>query len=64
MPPRDENRQPDTKGVAMPSFMLRRVDEALWIQFRERVTADGYTPRWVLLELIGYYIRHGLPKER
>jgi hypothetical protein len=34
----------------------------LWRDFRTRVAGEGRTVRWVLMELVGYYARHGLPK--
>jgi hypothetical protein len=64
MPQRDGNRQPDTKEAPMATFILRKVDDTFWGQFRERAAREGFALRWVLLELIGYYIRHGLPKEQ
>lgn len=47
----------------MASFILRKVDDTLWADFRARAQREGRPMRWVILALIGYYIRHGLPKE-
>lgn len=46
----------------MASFILRKVDDKFWAKFRERAQSEGHPMRWVLLELIAYYIRHGMPK--
>ena len=46
----------------MASFILRKVDDQTWAQFRERAQLEGHTLRWILLELIQYYIRNGIPK--
>lgn len=48
----------------MASFILRKVDDELWAQFRERAQRDGHTLRWVLLTLIQHYIRHGMPRSK
>lgn len=46
----------------MASFILRKVEDDLWSKFRERAQREGHTLRWVILTLIAYYIRHGVPK--
>lgn len=46
----------------MASFIMRTVDDGLWGRFRTRCQKEGHTLRWVILTLIEYYIRHGLPK--
>ena len=48
----------------MASFILRKVDDETWQQFRARAQSEGHSLRWVILELIAYYIRHGLPKAK
>lgn len=48
----------------MASFILRKVDDDTWTKFRERAQAEGHTLRWVILALIGHYIRNGMPKSR
>lgn len=47
----------------MASFILRKVDDTFWVQFRERAQREGHTLRWVILELLQYYVRNGLPKK-
>jgi plasmid stability protein len=44
----------------MANFILRKVDDALWQQFRERAQREGHSLRWVLVQLVEYYIKHGL----
>jgi len=51
------------EGDTMASFILRKVDDELWKQFRDRAQAEGHTLRWIILELISHYIRNGLPKK-
>lgn len=46
----------------MADYILRKVDVELWRRFRERAVSEGHTLRWVLLALIDFYIRRGLPK--
>lgn len=48
----------------MTSFILRNVEDDLWKRFRERARGEGRTLRWIVLQLIAHYIRHGLPKEK
>jgi hypothetical protein len=45
----------------MADFILRKADDSLWHQFKSRAIREGRTLRWVLLELIAYYVDHGLP---
>jgi len=46
----------------MASFMLRKVDEELWQQFRERAQKEGHPLRWVLVQLVEQYIKRGLDR--
>lgn len=46
----------------MASFILRKVDDTLWKQFRERAQREGHTLRWIILELIVRYVKNGMPK--
>jgi hypothetical protein len=48
----------------MASYILRNVDQGLWAKFRARATAEGHALRWLILTLIDYYVKHGLPKGR
>lgn len=43
-------------------FILRNADDDLWERFRARTQKEGRTLRWVILELILFYVRHGLPE--
>jgi hypothetical protein len=46
----------------MASFILRKVEDDKWTRFRERAQKEGHTLRWVILDLIAFYTRHGLPE--
>lgn len=48
----------------MANYILRQVDDELWKQFRERATTEGYTLKWLLMELVKSYVKYGLPKKR
>lgn len=48
----------------MPHYVLRNVDQELWTQARTRArTIDGRPIRHVLLDLLRYYVEHGLPPQ-
>jgi hypothetical protein len=40
----------------MASFVLRRIDDALWARFRARAEAEGITTKDLLLRLIAAYV--------
>jgi hypothetical protein len=40
----------------MASFVLRRIDDALWAAFRAKAAAEGLTTKTVLLRLIAAYV--------
>lgn len=44
-------------------FILRNADDGLWKRFHARAAKEGRTLRWVLLNLLEYYVKHGLPTE-
>jgi plasmid stability protein len=44
----------------MANYILRKVDDGLWQSFRARAATDGHSLRWLLLELIRRYAKHGL----
>ena len=44
------------------AFILRNPDPDLWEQFKARAASEGRSLRWVILELIRYYVTQGLPK--
>lgn len=48
----------------MASFILRKVEDAIWQKFRARAQSEGRSLRWVILTLIEFYIDHGLPRKR
>lgn len=41
----------------MASFVLRRIDAALWQAFRDKALATNQTPKAVLLQLIADYVK-------
>lgn len=47
----------------MASFLLRDADDDLWEEFKARAARDGRKLNWIVLTLITYYIRHGMPAE-
>lgn len=44
----------------MASFILRKVDDALWAKFKAQAEKEGRPLRWVVLRLITLYIERGL----
>ncbi len=42
------------------TFILRKVDDALWAQFKARADQEGRPLRWVVLRLIALYVQKGL----
>lgn len=46
----------------MPSYILRNVDPELWTKVKARAEKEGHALRWVILQLLVYYAKHGLPK--
>jgi hypothetical protein len=41
-------------------YIIRDVDKKLWKQFKDRAASEGRSLRWVILEMIKYYVAHGL----
>lgn len=46
----------------MPSFIIRKIDDDLWEQFKARAEAEGHSLKWLMLYFIRSYIEHGKPK--
>lgn len=46
----------------MPDYILRDIDKKLWQEFKKRAASEGRSLRWVILEFIKHYVKHGLPK--
>lgn len=44
------------------SFILRKVDDALWTKFKARAEQEGRPLRWVVLHLVELYTAVGLAK--
>ena len=43
-------------------YLLRNLDPALWRKFKSRCAKDGLPMRSVLLALVAYYVKHGMPE--
>jgi hypothetical protein len=48
----------------MPSYIIRKIDDALWSRVKARAESEGRGQglRWVLVQLLEYYADNGLPK--
>ena len=47
----------------MPSYILRNLDDDFWAKFKKRAEKDGHPLRWVIVSLIEFYVRHGMPQK-
>jgi hypothetical protein len=49
----------------MPSYIIRKIDDALWSRVKARAESEGRGQglRWVLVQLLEYYADNGLPKK-
>lgn len=47
----------------MASFILRKVEDTLWARFKKRAEKDGHALRWVILALVAFYAKHGMPPD-
>ena len=45
----------------MPHYILRNVPDELWQLAKKRATGDGPPLRHILIDLLRYYVSHGLP---
>lgn len=43
----------------MPSFIIRKIDQALWDQFKAKAAQEGHALRHVMMSLMGVYARKG-----
>lgn len=48
----------------MADYILRGVDPDLWDHFKARCEDEGRSMRWVLIQLLTHYLKHGLPRPR
>lgn len=46
----------------MSNFLLRNIDPGVWAKVKDRAAKEGRTLRGVLILLIAYYAKHGLPE--
>lgn len=46
----------------MANYILRHVDDDLWDKFRARAEREGRALKWLLLELVRYYAKYGMPQ--
>jgi hypothetical protein len=49
----------DSDAMAETSYTLRKIDRETWRKAKARAENDGRTMRWVLLQLIRAYAKHG-----
>lgn len=47
----------------MKFYLLRDIQDDLWIRVKRRAVREGRHLRWVILRLLGYYADKGLPDE-
>lgn len=47
----------------MANYILRSVDDSLWVKLKKRAESEGHAIKWVLLELIHHYVKNGLPEK-
>lgn len=45
--------------MIVPDYILRNIEPKLWKQFKQRAASEGRPLRWVILELIKHYVKHG-----
>lgn len=48
----------------MTTYLLRRIPDDIWRQAKERAAHDCRPLRHILIDLLRYYIEHGLPDFR
>lgn len=48
----------------MANYILRNVEPELWASFKQRAASEGRALRWLLLEMIVYYVKRGLPTHK
>ena len=46
----------------MAAYILRNLDVELWSTVKARAAKEGHALRWIILKLLDYYAKHGLPK--
>ena len=46
---------------AVVAYTLRRIDPELWKKVKARANYEGHTVRYVLVELMKWYVAKGLP---
>lgn len=44
----------------MASFILRKVDDSLWRQFKSQAALEGRPLRWIIIRLVALYAERGL----
>jgi hypothetical protein len=53
---------PATKTEPPISYPLRGIDYELWARMKARAALEGFTIKNVVIALLQYYVKHGLPK--
>ena len=46
----------------MSTYLLRDLDNALWRKFKARAAKEGQSMRGVIVALVAYYVKYGLPE--
>jgi hypothetical protein len=46
------------------NFLVRGIPDELWLQVKRRAYAEGHTLRFIVLKLLEFYARHGMPPVR
>jgi hypothetical protein len=44
------------------TYLLRDIDPKLWAKVQAKAKSEGRTARGVILLLLAYYAKHGLPE--
>lgn len=47
----------------MKFYLLRDIPDELWIRVKRRAAKDGQNLRFIVLKLLEYFAKHGLPKD-
>jgi hypothetical protein len=60
---RGECPVPGLSGVKpMSSYMLRNMPPELFKAAKDKAATEGHNLKWVILQLLTYYVKAGLPR--
>jgi len=51
-----------TKRDRGTAYLLERLPPQMWADVKTRAAKEGHALRWIILKLLDYYAKHGLPK--